>query len=96
MLFFDGVCNLCDGFVNFVADADPSKEIQFGAIQRHADILERVGAPSDLSTVVVVQGNKFYTRSTAVMRVLALLDQPWRSFSLFYFLPSILRDTGYR
>jgi predicted DCC family thiol-disulfide oxidoreductase YuxK len=95
-LFFDGVCNLCDGFVNFVADGDSRKNIKFGAIQRHTELLETHGALTDLSTVVVVQGSKVYTRSSAVMRVLAVMDQPWRSFTLFYFIPSFLRDLGYR
>ena len=95
-LFFDGVCNLCDGFVNFVADGDSRKNIKFGAIQRHTELLETHGALTDLSTVVVVQGSKVYTRSSAVMRVLAVMDQPWRSFTLFYFIPSSLRDLGYR
>ena len=43
-LMFDGVCNLCDGFVNFVADGDsapPSNRVRFGAQQKHMELLER-------------------------------------------------------
>ena len=56
---FDGVCNLCDGFINFVADGDeapPNNRVRFGAQQKHMELLERVGAPTDLSTLVLIQG----------------------------------------
>ena len=43
-LFFDGVCNLCDGFVNFVADGDSARRVQFGAIQKHTELLAQRGA----------------------------------------------------
>jgi predicted DCC family thiol-disulfide oxidoreductase YuxK len=47
---------MCDGFVNFVVDRDPSAAIRFGAIQKHMALLDKHGAPTDLSTVVLVQG----------------------------------------
>ena len=75
VLFFDGVCNLCDGFVNFVADHDSSRRVRFGAIQRHADALHRAGAgryaeggAEALSTLVVIQDDVFYLRSDAVRK----------------------------
>ena len=84
VLFFDGVCNLCDGFVNFVADHDSSRRVRFGAIQRHADALHRAGAgryaeggAEALSTLVVIQDDAFYLRSDAALRVIALLDAPF-------------------
>ena len=94
-LFFDGVCNLCDGFVNFVADGDSQRRVQFGAIQKHTELLAQRGAPTDLSTVVLVQGGAFYTRSDAALRTLALLDQPWRSLAVLSIIPRPLRDYAY-
>ena len=94
-LFFDGVCNLCDGFVNFVADGDSARNVRFGPIQKHTELLEQRGAPTDLSTVVLVQGDRFYTQSTAALRTLAQMDQPWRSLSAAYIIPAPLRDFAY-
>ena len=89
VLFFDGVCNLCDGFVNFVADHDSSRRVRFGAIQRHADALHKAGAgryaeggAEALSTLVVIQDDVFYLRSDAAQRDHAQ--------------PAALRDAGYR
>ena len=103
LLFFDGVCNLCDGFVGFVADHDSGKRVKFGAIQRHGDLLRFHGAgqyaeggAEALTTVVLVQDGAVYTRSDAALRVFALLDAPARYVAAFHLLPAPLRDAGYK
>mmetsp|Transcript_88004 Transcript_88004/g.152470 ORF Transcript_88004/g.152470 Transcript_88004/m.152470 type:complete len:183 (-) Transcript_88004:71-619(-) len=102
-LFFDGVCNLCDGFVNFVYMTDSRKQVRFGALQKHKELLESFGAgryaeggAEAMSTVVVVQGKEVYVRSTAALRVLAVLSQPWRAFAVLSLLPTPIRDAGYK
>ena len=102
-LFFDGVCNLCDGFVNFVADFESPQRVKFGAIQRHGDLLRFHGAgqyaeggAEALTTVVLVQDGAVYTRSDAALRVFALLDAPARYVAAFHLLPAPLRDAGYK
>ena len=102
-LFFDGVCNLCDGFVNFVADHDPERKIKFGAIQRHQELMTKHGAgqyaeggDEYLTTVVLIQGGHVHVRSAAALRTLAALEQPWRALSVLYLIPAPIRDLGYR
>merc|ERR1719440_202087 len=102
MLFFDGVCNLCDGFVNLVADNDSEQRVIFGAIQKHQELLASLGAgkyaeggSEALTTMILIQGDQVHVRSTAALRTLALLDQPWRSFSIFLLLPAPIRDFAY-
>jgi|EP00900_Chrysochromulina_parva_P022242 predicted DCC family thiol-disulfide oxidoreductase YuxK len=94
-LMFDGVCNLCDGFVNFVYDGDSGARVKFGAQQKHMDLLARIGAPTDLSTLVLIQGDQFYTRSNAALRTLALMDWPYKALAVAWLIPSPLRDLGY-
>lgn len=101
-LLFDGVCNLCDGFVNFVADHDPDRLIKFGAIQRHRDLMVAHGAgrfaeggSEALTTVVLIQGGQVYTQSSAALRTLALLEAPWNSASALYGIPGPVRNLGY-
>lgn len=69
--------------------------MQFGAQQKHKELLQRVGAPTDLSTVVLVQGSTFYTKSTAALRTIALMEWPWRALAAAHVLPAPLRDFGY-
>ena len=102
-MFFDGVCNLCDGFVNFLADHDPQENIKFGAIQRHKDLLEKhnagqyaEGGAEELSTMVFIQGDQVHVRSSAALRALAMMESPWRMLSVFILIPTPLRDLGYK
>ena len=98
-LMFDGVCNLCDGFVNFVADGDgvpPANRVRFGAQQKHMELLERVGAPTDLSTLVLIQGPNYYVYSGSALRTLALMDWPWKALSAAAIVPWPLRDFVYK
>ena len=102
-LFFDGVCNLCDGFVNFVADHDARRRVKFGALQRHRDLLVHHGAgryaeggEEELSTLVLIQDGEVYVRSSAALRVLALLDGPASALASLYVLPAPVRDLGYK
>eukprot|EP00462_Mataza_sp_D1_P026201 CAMPEP_0175138830 /NCGR_PEP_ID=MMETSP0087-20121206/10564_1 /TAXON_ID=136419 /ORGANISM="Unknown Unknown, Strain D1" /LENGTH=109 /DNA_ID=CAMNT_0016421771 /DNA_START=182 /DNA_END=511 /DNA_ORIENTATION=+ len=69
--------------------------VKFGAIQKHKEYLDSIKAPSDLSTVVLVQGNKFYTQSEAILRVLALLGEPYRSLSAASIIPAPVRNYVY-
>ncbi|KAL1505036.1 hypothetical protein AB1Y20_008803 [Prymnesium parvum] len=96
LLMFDGVCNLCDGFVNFVADGDHAMRVRFGAQQHHMDLLRTVGAPTDLSTLILIQGDQFYTYTDAVLRTFALMDWPYKALSAGYILPEVLRDALYK
>ena len=93
---FDGVCNLCDGFVNFVADHDSDRLVKFGAQQKHMELLERAGAPTDLSTLVLIQGDRHYVYSDAALRTMAVLDWPWRGLAAFALVPAPVRDACYK
>ena len=96
LLMYDGVCNLCNGFVNWVADHDSEKNVKFAAQQQHMDMLERIGAPTDLSTLILVEGDEFYLYSSAALRTMALMDQPYRSLSAAYIIPEVIRDYVYK
>eukprot|EP00750_Incisomonas_marina_P016565 INCI19180.1.p1 GENE.INCI19180.1~~INCI19180.1.p1 ORF type:complete len:166 (+),score=22.94 INCI19180.1:151-648(+) len=95
ILLYDGVCNLCDGVVHFVADHDPQKNVVMGPIQRHPQLLQDFDAPGDLSTVVVIQDGQVYTHSTAALRILALLEAPYYLGSAFVVVPPFIRDFVY-
>ena len=58
VLLYDGVCNLCNGWVNFVMDKDPQARYKFASLQGEAGraLMTRVGRnPDDLSTLVLIE-----------------------------------------
>ena len=99
LVLFDGVCGLCNGFVDFLLPRDPKGELVFGALQSEAgkQALRDAGLPDTLpDTVVVVEDGRVHLQSTGVLRALAHLRWPWRALSLLIVVPRPLRDAVYR
>lgn len=98
IIFFDGVCNLCNGFVQFVINRDPKEYFKFAALQSEIakPYLSQCGFSSEeISTVVLFENGKCYTRSTAALRILRKLNGLWPSLFLAIILPTSLRDLIY-
>jgi predicted DCC family thiol-disulfide oxidoreductase YuxK len=100
VLLFDGVCNLCNGFVRFVVRFDHEGTFRFAPLQSAVaqELLDRHGiATGDESfdTVVLVEDGERYTKSTAALRVARRLDGPWPLAYPLVVLPQRLRDAGY-
>ena len=65
--------------------------------RRAVRVLRRVGAPTDMSTLVLVQGDRVYTHSTAVLRTFALMDPfPYHLLCAARIVPAAIRDRVYR
>lgn len=101
VIFFDGVCNLCDGFVHFVIDRDPAERFTFVSFQsaaahrllaEHKRPLPVSGLPS---TIYLLRNGQFYQRSEAILLVLEQLNSGWRHAARLRYLPRPLRDWGY-
>ena len=96
ILFFDGYCGLCDGFVSFVLREDLSGVVRLGALQgpeaarRLPEALTR-----DVGTVAYLEGARVWTRSDAVLRVLYRIGGLWRLSIILWCVPRRLRDAAY-
>ncbi|AWW00180.1 thiol-disulfide oxidoreductase DCC family protein [Arcticibacterium luteifluviistationis] len=94
VILFDGVCNLCNGFVNFIIDHDKGNEFKFASLQ--SDFGKKLIGDkfSDMSTVVYYDGNKFYEKSEAVLEIAKKLPIiRWVAF--FSIIPKFIRDALY-
>jgi predicted DCC family thiol-disulfide oxidoreductase YuxK len=99
VVLYDGECGLCDRFVQFTLARDPAGRLRYAPLQSEfaAELLRSVGMPPpDLGTMVVIEGGRAYTRSTAALRALARLRFPWPMVSAFRLVPRFLRDPIYR
>lgn len=99
VLLFDGVCVLCNAGVDFVLRYDGDAAFKFAALQSDVGmrLLERYGAPNDLSTVVLLEGDRAYTKSDAVLRAGRALGFPFAPPAQLALLaiPAPLRDALY-
>lgn len=98
IILFDGICNLCNNTVQFVMERDPEETFRFASLQSPAGqaLLEAGGYDTDsFDSFVLIDGETFYTKSSAALRVARELDSPWSWLATFRFVPSPLRDAVY-
>ncbi|KAL6848100.1 hypothetical protein ACP4OV_022228 [Aristida adscensionis] len=99
IMLFDGVCNLCNGGVRFVREHDPNRSIRYVPLQSESGrkLLQRSGrAPDDISSVVLVEKDRSYIKSEAVLRIMEYLNLPFPQLAIFLkFVPLFLRDFAY-
>ncbi|WP_151088140.1 thiol-disulfide oxidoreductase DCC family protein [Hymenobacter baengnokdamensis] len=101
-ILFDGVCNLCNGFVQFVIRHDPQGRFRFAALQSAAGqaLLAAHGVAASALTspesVILVEDNQVYSHSAAVLRIAGQLGWPWRLAGAGWLLPGAWRDGLYR
>jgi predicted DCC family thiol-disulfide oxidoreductase YuxK len=98
IMLFDGVCNLCNASVNFIIDHDPRNYFRFAALQSDvaAPYLARCDLPRDfLAGVVLVEGGRCFTRSTAALRIVRRLGGLWPLLYVLVAVPRPLRDAAY-
>ena len=98
VILFDGVCNLCNSSVNFVIDRDPDGIFQFAALQSESasKIMDRHGMGHGLDTIVLLENDRVYDRSTAALRIARRLNGPWPILYAAIVIPKFLRDAVYR
>lgn len=97
IVLFDGDCNLCDTSVRFVLDRDPQGYFRFASLQSAVGkkLLLQHAAPADLTTIVLLEKGKIYTKSTAVLRISRYLTGGWPLLYSLIFIPVSLRDACY-
>ncbi|KAL5975812.1 hypothetical protein ACLOJK_020140 [Asimina triloba] len=107
IMLFDGqpglpppsVCNLCNGGVRFVRANDHKRNIRYEALQSEAgkQLLQRSGrSPDDISSVVLVEEDRSYIKSEAVLKIMEYLDLPFPQLAFFLqIVPLFLRDFVY-
>ena len=100
VVLFDGVCNLCNGFVNWVIDRDPAARFRFASLQSEAGraVVSRAGLdPVGLSSLVVVRGGRVFTQSSGVLLIGGGLRTPMAPAArALRVIPRVIRDAGYR
>jgi predicted DCC family thiol-disulfide oxidoreductase YuxK len=98
VLLFDGVCNLCNGVVQFLVPRDPAGVLRFASLQSDAGqrLLDAHDVPvDDLETVVLLDGRGYHLKSEAVVRVAEHLGGVYALASALRLVPRSVRDRLY-
>lgn len=98
LVMFDGVCNLCNGFVQFVIRRDSKGRFRFVSLQSdfaHEQLRRRGLDPDAMHSVVVMDEGTMLQRSDAVLRIAGYLSWPWPMLKMFRIIPRVIRDGVY-
>jgi len=105
IVFYDGVCGLCNRLIQFLLKRDRNDRLRFASLQSEfaANVLTRHGIdPKDLDTLHVVEnyeeaGERVLNRSDAVLRATGELGGLWSLAAIAgSIIPRPLRDLFYR
>ena len=97
-VLFDGVCNLCNGTVQFVIKRDRAAIFRFASLQSDyaQHLLRQVNLPANqLYSVIVFEDGVAYQKSDAALRIARHLSGFWRWLYIFRFVPKFIRDGLY-
>ena len=96
IVFFDGVCVFCNGTVRFIANRDPQRRYRFAPLGGLAarKLLGRLDRPEP-DAIVLVEGDRVFTRSTAALRIARRLSWPYALVYAIVVVPRPIRDAVY-
>ena len=98
IIVFDGECVLCSANAQFVLRHDRNHHFRLAAMQGEvgAVLYKRFGIdPNNPESMIVVTGNEVRRDSDGVLTIYAGLGWPWRALTIFYLVPSFLRNPIY-
>ncbi|MCA9984264.1 MAG: thiol-disulfide oxidoreductase DCC family protein [Anaerolineales bacterium] len=98
ILLFDGVCNLCQGSVQFIIKRDKAALFRFASLQSEfgrAAIARHGRDPDRLDSFILLENDRLFDRSTAALKVARQLPFPWWLATAGLVVPRPLRDWVY-
>ena len=98
VILFDGICNLCNGTVDFLIKRDRNKQFRFVALQSVTGkiLIQKFNIPPATESVIAIKQNLIYFESDAAIEIARLLPFPWKLAILIKIIPKKLRDYIYR
>lgn len=97
ILLFDGECHFCDGAVQFIIKRDQKGTFKFASLQ--SDIAQKLIQQNNISSnensFILIDHNRYYSKSTAALHVCKKLDGFWKMFFPLIIIPRPIRDFFY-
>lgn len=90
ILYFDGVCNLCDKVVQWVWKNDRTKSVFFAPLQQHKEVQQQ-----DTESAVLFYRNNYYYKSDVALQLIRFFGWQWQWLRIAYILPKFFRDRLY-
>lgn len=98
IILFDGVCNFCNSWVNFIIKHDKNNRLCFAPLQseKAQELLALAGEKEyPMNSIVLIENDKIYKQSSAVLRITRYLNGGYFLFSGLLIVPSFIRNAVY-
>ena len=98
IIIFDGICNFCNGSVNFIINRDVHSVFTFTPMQSEtAKSLMHKYEITELGndTFILIKNDVIYVRTNAALEITKDLSGYWHLFLVFKILPVSIRDLFY-
>lgn len=98
VIFFDGLCNLCNGAVQFIIERDRGNLYRFASLQSEFAKRELMNFDIDssqMNSFILLEKGKVYQKSTAALKVAKKLNGLWPLLYGFIIVPAFIRDAVY-
>ncbi|TAL57139.1 MAG: DUF393 domain-containing protein [Bacteroidetes bacterium] len=97
VLLFDGICNYCNKWINFIIRHDSKKKFRFAALQSDAGkkLLKQYSISEKKESVVLIYNGQAHIKSTAYFHVCFHLGGIYALLFAFIIIPAYIRDFYY-
>lgn len=98
IILFDGVCNLCSDAVIFIIKHDKKNLFRFAALQSEpgTEFIDKYDIDtSQTDSIILVEEKRYFTKSTAALRIARHLSGGYPLLYGFIILPKFIRDWMY-
>ena len=99
IIFFDGICNLCNSAIQFIIKHDKKRFFRFASLQSELGqqfLKDRNMDPSQLDSILLVDPDvAYYTKSAAALRIAKHLSGLYPILFAFIIIPKFIRDKVY-
>ena len=98
VILFDGVCNFCNGAINFVLKQDKKEIFRFAPLQSEAGkkLLQQYNlSTKEFDSFVLIDNGKVYKKSAASLRVMNKLPWYWKEAQILWIVPGFIRNAIY-
>lgn len=104
IILFDGVCNLCNRWIQRIIRWDKKRYFYFASLQSEAgqevclyyNIAQNTSPKHPYSSVILIENGKVFTKSSAVLRILKKLSGCWPLAYSLICVPKFIRDFVYQ
>ena len=95
IIAFDGVCNLCNGFIQWLIKRDHKNLFRYTTLQSDLGSIMKSNINVEGESVILIHEGELYSLSDVGLKCMSILGGIWTPLSYLRFIPKSFRDSVY-